>query len=320
MTMGNRTYPVPAGIGGGSMTGDAILAAVTRDDEVGAWAAGVVQREMDALGVELGRRYYGVLDPSTPEALVAAVIRTGGDGGIERHDGSSGWDPVPPEMEPVGLECAVLDDPGDVMAAVTAAAHGGWLLRAATPKCRMASAVTAAAGATGSLFAIVDDFDTTAVLELIQVEPGPKVSRRENGEWVPDGAILGQLNSVDPPQVVPVGPDIADQIISQVDSYDGEAAGDDATVASADCPDCDDDLDVGVLAASPPATTRMPSKLKNYWARGEGAAKIRWGVGGDFNRCRRQLAKYLRPDQVSGACANLHKIATGTWPGRKTKH
>jgi 2'-5' RNA ligase len=68
--------------------------------------------------------------------------------------------------------------------------------------------------------------------------------------------------------------------------------------------------------ANPPATSSMPNKLSSYWAHGKGAAKIRWGTGGDFNRCRKQLAKYLKPGQLAGACANLHKIATGTWPGK----
>jgi 2'-5' RNA ligase len=73
-------------------------------------------------------------------------------------------------------------------------------------------------------------------------------------------------------------------------------------------------------AADKPASTRMPGDLMSYWSTGKGAFKIRWGTSGDFNRCRRQLAKYLRTDQVSGACANLHRIATGRWPGRNRGH
>lgn len=77
---------------------------------------------------------------------------------------------------------------------------------------------------------------------------------------------------------------------------------------------------VRAAGAEKPATSRMPNDLEAYWAKGKGAAKIRWGTGGDFDRCRRALAKYLRPDQVSGACANLHRVATGTWPGKGKKH
>jgi len=59
-------------------------------------------------------------------------------------------------------------------------------------------------------------------------------------------------------------------------------------------------------------------RLRDYWTRGKGAAKIRWGQPGDFNRCRRQLAKYVpNPQYLAGTCANLHKVAMGLWPGQE---
>lgn len=59
-------------------------------------------------------------------------------------------------------------------------------------------------------------------------------------------------------------------------------------------------------------------RIRRYWVRGKGAAKIRWGVPGDFNRCRRQLAKYIaNPNWLAGACANMHKEAIGLWPGQE---
>lgn len=75
---------------------------------------------------------------------------------------------------------------------------------------------------------------------------------------------------------------------------------------------------VAVLAAALTAVSRMPPAFQVYWTRGKGAGKIRWGQPGDFNRCRRALAKYgLGPEQLSGACANLHHLALGVWPGRE---
>lgn len=65
------------------------------------------------------------------------------------------------------------------------------------------------------------------------------------------------------------------------------------------------------------AASRVPENLAEYWTTGEGAAKIRWGTNGDFNRCREQLAKYVTPGQLSGMCANLHHRALGVWPGRE---
>lgn len=56
-------------------------------------------------------------------------------------------------------------------------------------------------------------------------------------------------------------------------------------------------------------------RLMEYWAHGEGAKKIRWGVDGDFDRCVRHLGKYVEPGVVKGLCSNLHQRATGARPG-----
>lgn len=56
-------------------------------------------------------------------------------------------------------------------------------------------------------------------------------------------------------------------------------------------------------------------RLINYWVRGEGAAKIRWGTDGSFNRCVRNLADKVRDPK--GLCAELHKEATGEWPAEE---
>jgi len=57
-------------------------------------------------------------------------------------------------------------------------------------------------------------------------------------------------------------------------------------------------------------------RLRDYWVRGPGAAKIGWGTPGDFNRCRLHLAKYVKPQHLAGYCANRHYDALGFWPGR----
>jgi hypothetical protein len=54
--------------------------------------------------------------------------------------------------------------------------------------------------------------------------------------------------------------------------------------------------------------------LKRYWARGKGAAKIGWGVPGDFNRCVSHLRKYLRDPK--GYCNLRHKQALGIYPSQ----
>lgn len=62
---------------------------------------------------------------------------------------------------------------------------------------------------------------------------------------------------------------------------------------------------------------RETARIRRYWVRGKGAAKIRWGTPGAFNRCRRQMAKYVSPVFLAGTCANMYKEATGRWPGVK---
>jgi hypothetical protein len=65
------------------------------------------------------------------------------------------------------------------------------------------------------------------------------------------------------------------------------------------------------------------SKLVKYWTAGEGAAKIRWGEDGDFNRCVRLVneaivkggGKPMADHMIKGFCANLHRAATGASPG-----
>lgn len=53
-------------------------------------------------------------------------------------------------------------------------------------------------------------------------------------------------------------------------------------------------------------------RLHRYWVHGEGAAKIRWGEPGDFDRCVAELGKYIRDPQ--GYCNLAHHAALGIYP------
>lgn len=55
-------------------------------------------------------------------------------------------------------------------------------------------------------------------------------------------------------------------------------------------------------------------QLREYWVRGEGAVKIRWGTDGDFDRCVRQLGRYVRDPE--GLCNRYHQAAVGAPPGK----
>jgi hypothetical protein len=69
--------------------------------------------------------------------------------------------------------------------------------------------------------------------------------------------------------------------------------------------------------------TGLPPHLIRYWTAGPGAAKINWGTPGDFDRCRIAINekvteggdKPLSDRVISGLCATLHKVATGSTPG-----
>lgn len=52
--------------------------------------------------------------------------------------------------------------------------------------------------------------------------------------------------------------------------------------------------------------------LREYWVRGPGASKIRWGTDGSMKRCIRSLTKYVK--NPGGLCAEYHHAATGEWP------
>ena len=75
----------------------------------------------------------------------------------------------------------------------------------------------------------------------------------------------------------------------------------------------------GAAFAGYPGDQSGPQRnLIAYWVRGAGAAKIRWGTDGAYDRCVRALgAKLPARYDTHGMCANLEKAATGHWPAEK---
>lgn len=74
------------------------------------------------------------------------------------------------------------------------------------------------------------------------------------------------------------------------------------------------------VVADAVAHTRTPRQLEDYWVRGKGVARVRWGESGDWSRCVRLLSKYVHNEYaVKGQCNELHKIATGLWPAQHAK-
>jgi HK97 family phage prohead protease len=68
------------------------------------------------------------------------------------------------------------------------------------------------------------------------------------------------------------------------------------------------------VAVDSPGDARATERLHEYWVHGEGAAKIRWGEGGDWQRCVDHLGKYI--GDAKGYCDLAHHAATGMWPAQ----
>jgi phage head maturation protease len=66
------------------------------------------------------------------------------------------------------------------------------------------------------------------------------------------------------------------------------------------------------MAETSPGDARATERLHEYWVHGEGAAKIRWGQPGDFDRCVLHLGKFIADPK--GYCAQAHHDALGIWP------
>ncbi len=66
-----------------------------------------------------------------------------------------------------------------------------------------------------------------------------------------------------------------------------------------------------------PQDAEATERLRVYWTKGAGAAKIQWGQPGDFDRCVVELGKYVKDPK--GLCANYHHEALGIWPATHAK-
>lgn len=155
--------------------------------------------------------------------------------------------------------------------------------------------------------AIVANDDPQAVMELVSLVPAsaesttPTIFKREPGKWVPDEAILADLQSPTPPPVVVLDSETLAAVVDQIDGDAAEETTDTQPVAAA-----------GGLDRN----RGNAEKLRRYWTIGEGGAKIRWGTKGDWSRCVRLLSKHLGV-RAKGYCALRHKEMTGMWTGDK---
>lgn len=164
--------------------------------------------------------------------------------------------------------------------------------------------------------AVVDGDDPQAVLNLISLVPAsdkstaPMVYSRKDGKWVRDQQTLADLNSPTPPPVVPLDSETLNDVLTQVDNSQTITASLALTVLFGN--------EAVVAAGGMDRNRGNAEALRRYWTRGAGAAKIRWGTGGDWKRCVRQLTKYLGP-RAKGYCQLRHKEALGYYTSTHAK-
>lgn len=177
---------------------------------------------------------YGLLDPSyEPGERIVAVVRAAADPDTWERITASGWEACvePTEMPFINLRGDTLADALETLAAGASlllypVEPQAWLSAKVDPQVITAASAlgvtdpTTAAGG-GSVYAIVDPLNTSAVVSLFQVLPGPKISVRNGDAWAPDdGTLLAQLTGLNPPPVVSVPTEQVPDVVRQVDDFD----------------------------------------------------------------------------------------------------
>lgn len=183
--------------------------------------------------------------------------------------------------------------------------------------------------------AIVAPDDPQAVMDLVCLIPAstqstkPTVFTYKKGKWVADDRMLNDLKSPTPPPVVVLDNESLSSVLEQMNASaqnDKEMEQAERDAAAPVTASIDEFLasfwsaEKGMLpvtaAGGADRNRGNAEQLRRYWTIGKGGLKIRWGTGGDWTRCVRQLSKYLGP-RAKGYCALRHKEMTGLWTGDK---
>jgi len=174
-------------------------------------------------------------------------------------------------------------------------------------------------------FAVVSQDDPSAVLDLISLVPAsstslePMTYTRKDEKWVRDESVLADIKSATPPPIVPLDGESLKSVIEQVDGTiplvsAGYADADIITVLWG----ANGNVMMMTAAGGPDRNRGNAERLRRYWVHGEGAAKIRWGTGGDWSRCVRHLEKFMGP-RAKGYCQLRHHDAIHMWTAQHAK-
>lgn len=187
------------------------------------------------------------------------------------------------------------------------------------------------------VFIEVDPDNKSIVYDVWAVAPtggstvtsGVGIWRRHDGRWEPDPGFFETLQSEAPPTLLFMPNDAAGlpSVLSQVDESTSGQAFEPITASGNQF---DPGFYVDLLPLIAAGKRRSLAKqagvgkggnaetLRRYWAEGKGAAKIRWGQGGDWYRCVSHLKKYMGT-RSKGYCNLLHKRALGYYPATHAK-
>jgi hypothetical protein len=182
--------------------------------------------------------FYGLVDQENPDIL-RGLLRREGTGGYEQLTASGTWTVWEPSFEQQ-LEILTREIALDLAEAVTAGASGlarryFWpvaflppqAMLAASPAPELSKDATDDSG--WNTYAVVDDLDPGAVLDLIRLRAsaaGPELVAYRGGAWSEAPDLLTQLQGVQPPPLVELdGSQIAD-VIRQIQGGSGGGGSD----------------------------------------------------------------------------------------------
>jgi len=179
--------------------------------------------------------------------------------------------------------------------------------------------------------AIVSPDDPRAVIECVSIVPASATSNqpmtyvRRNKKWERDPKFLEDLKSATPPPVVPLKPEVLNDVLIQIDGLTASIGfSTDLELMVLFGPRVEfiekfSNLETLYAAGGLDRNRGNAENLRQYWAHGKGAAKIRWGTPGDWTRCVRHLSKFMGV-RAKGYCQLRHKEATGMYTATHAKH
>lgn len=166
--------------------------------------------------------YIGICD-AQDDSLVRTLVRVGTD-----HTQWERWSPADKHWEPIDYgdistyDAFELDEELTAVTAAALAETDGLLLMFDEPIARLPfEPITAAAPDDVQgvhYYAVVDSTDTSAVMNVVAISPGPVVRTRQAGKWTVDDKTLGLLTGIQPPPLVELDPQQLKMVLAQVDS------------------------------------------------------------------------------------------------------